>query len=290
MPAAPTNVPRDRPATVFQADPFVKELLEQDAAAAETYGIVLVTGWPAPEAWQRTYTHKVRPALAACFPQDVVVAEQDDGSCSSSTVYLYPPQALHVTVATFWSIHQTLTTTPPLDTAAIERDVKAVVEQAWRRYLAYLNNNNNQAGQGCDFRLEIESAQIGTKAGILLWKETSGHLAAFRRLLQETCDEEAQRLSDRQTATDKHSLFMSKLLSELSIPSIVHSTVVRFADTPQTDGATVQEIFGRTVVPCLATALIPEPWRVDSVTLALERRPYMHIPKDETHVLWTSND
>jgi hypothetical protein len=270
------NCPKDGPATFFEADHFAKDLLEKNSAA-ETYGLVLVAGWPAPEAWQRIYRDKVRPRLAACFPQDFA----PDGS--SSTVYMYPPEALHVTVATFWSIHQTAKerlATNPVRMGAVERRVKDVVGQAWQRYL-------DQTRGKCDFILDIESAQIGSKAGILLWNENSGHLDAFRRLLEVTCREESKRLGQ---ATDEHSLFMRKILSGLSIPGIVHSTVIRFADTPKTDGSTVQEIFQRTVLECLATELVQQPVILESMTLALERRPYMHIPYDEKHVLWTSKD
>lgn len=268
------GIPRDGPATTFQSDEAIRALMEANedgfGVDDETYGLVLVAGWPAPAAWQQLYGEEIRPRLSACFPND------------TSSVYIYPPEALHVTLATFWSFHrqEELSST---HRKALEHHVHRVVERAWQNYLDDYPRENN-------FVLDIQSAQMGAKAGILLWKESTGRLDAFRAILRQTCQEECEQLVQRGINSDNDSIteFLQEVFSNLILPNIVHSTVVRFAATPRTDGAMVQDLFRRTLLDELAANLIPQSIPLESITLVCEKKPYMHVPQDEDHVLWTA--
>lgn len=274
------NRPKDGPATSFEADELAK-LLVENKDKDTTYGLVLVAAWPPSFAWREIYASRIRPRLAACFPSDIM---EDSSASSSSSVYIYPPEALHVTLATFWSIHckETISQGQAVD---LERSVKAVVERAWQQYQNKFPNERH-------FVLEVESAQIGTKAGIILWKESSGRLHAFRRVLHQTCQEECQRLEEpwslQGEPVDANSMFVRQALSQIKVPDIVHSTVVRFAETPVTKGVVVQSNFERFILDKLATELVPQSLHVPTIKLVCERQPYMHVPPDDRHVLWAN--
>ena len=277
---AVSNRPKDGPATSFEADEMAKLLIENKDKDT-TYGLVLVAAWPPSPAWREIYANRIRPRLAACFPSDIM---EDCGTSSSSSVYIYPPEALHVTLATFWSIHcqETISQGQTVD---LERSVKAVVERAWQQY-------QNNFPHERHFVLEVESAQIGTKAGIILWKESSGRLNAFRRVLHQTCQEECQRLEEscslHEEPVDTNAAFVRHALSQIKVPDIVHSTVVRFSETPITEGVVVQRNFERFILDQLSTELVPHSFPVHTIKLVCERQPYMHVPPDDRHVLWAS--
>ena len=85
----------------------------------------------------------------------------------------------------------------------------------------------------------------------------------------------------------KNVAFVRETLSQLKVPNIVHSTVVRFADTPVTQGVVVQSNFQRLLLDGLVTEHMTQSFPIDSIRLVCERRPYMHVPQDDRHVLWT---
>lgn len=101
-------------------------------------------------------------------------------------VYTYPPEALHITLATFWSIHRTEQRgITDVQRKALTYHVQNVLEFSWEKYIESFTDENH-------FELEFESAQIGHKAGILLWNERTGRLDIFRDILREACQENAR--------------------------------------------------------------------------------------------------
>jgi hypothetical protein len=83
----------DVPATCFQADPVVQALFDNDRGYV---GFVLVAGWPPQTEINGPYSTFI-DSVKECF--DPVDLDSD-----RPAVYLYPPQFLHVTIATFLSI------------------------------------------------------------------------------------------------------------------------------------------------------------------------------------------
>ena len=109
----------------------------------------------------------------------------------------------------------------------------------------------------------------------MLWKETTGNLQKIRDCVAE-----------------EHAASYDAIVNEVGedsaksfqIPSIVHSTLMRFADAPKTDWDKMQADFAKVqerVTDEIFGDLVVE---TDAVRLACERRPYMHIPCDEEHV------
>jgi hypothetical protein len=69
---------------------------------------------------------------------------------------------------------------------------------------------------------------------------------------------------------------------QIVIPNIIHSTFLRFGRVPVTKGEEVQKRFQdaiRDIQELFGDV------QVDSMRLAVERIPYMHIPCDDRHVL-----
>jgi hypothetical protein len=245
---------RDGPAVEFQADPLVAPLVQVDSEKA-TFGLVVVAGWPSQPELQESYL-AFRSAISQCFDEIDVLG-------SAPAVYLYPASALHVTVATFHSIQQ-----PPSHVS--EKDLA----KQWQDVFEAAKNMPEWP-KG-PLQLSIDRAQIGKHAGILLWKEVSGGMDAMRQCIQTATEQQKLRLEAFGIDVDT-----------LSIPSIVHSTFLRFYQQPTTPGPVIQERFHQEVIPQLAQ-IFSMPFTAPTVKLVCNRRPYMHVPDDEHHVLATS--
>src|SRR3569623_1022996 len=105
-----------------------------------------------------------------------------------------------------------------------------------------------------------------------MWKDETGGMDAIRSCLRSVCQDEV--LLFEQEGLDS---------STLDIPTIIHSTFLRFYAAPQTPGQVVQERFHEQVLPKLHE-FFPEPFHVPIATFICERIPYMHIPFDADHV------
>jgi hypothetical protein len=249
-------------AVEFEADPLVAPLVVADVDGSDdgaTFGLVVNAGWPAHPDLQEQYLFEFRSAVSDCF-DDVDVK----GSFEPA-VYLYPASALHVTVANFHAF-----TLPP--SVTVSEDVLAA---QWKSVFDAATAMSEWPT--LPLQLSIDRAQIGKRAGILLWKDTSGGMEAMRQCIRTA----AKQLEPQLTAAGVS-------IDTLKIPGIVHSTFLRFYQVPTTPGSIVQERFQTQVVPLLEQ-MFPVPYPVTVAKLVCERRPYMHIPDDDHHVLATSS-
>jgi hypothetical protein len=247
--------PRDSPAVEFEADPFVAPLVNIDSDVV-TFGLVVNAAWPAQLDQQEHYL-EFRSAVSQCF--DAV-----DVQGSAPAVYLYPASALHVTVATFHAFTQ-----PP----SLDVSIDVLAEQ-WKS--VFDAATTMPEWPKLPLQLSIDRAQIGKRAGILLWKEVSGGMDAMRQCIQTASKQLEPQLQAAGISLDT-----------LSIPGIVHSTFLRFYQVPTTPGPVIQERFQQHVLSRM-TQMFPTPYKVTAAKLVCERRPYMHIPDDDHHVLATS--
>jgi hypothetical protein len=244
-------------AVEFEADPLVAPLVNADGSDDATFGLVVNAGWPAHPDLQEQYLFEFRSAVSDCF--DAV-----DVQGFEPAVYLYPASALHVTVATFHAFTQ-----PP--SLVVSEDVLA---EQWKSVFDAATAMSEWPTM--PLQLSIDRAQIGKRAGILLWKDTSGGMDVMRQCIRTA----AKQLEPQLTAAGVS-------LDTLKIPGIVHSTFLRFYQVPTTPGPVIQERFQEQVVPRM-TEMFPVPYPVTAAKLVCERRPYMHIPDDDHHVLATS--
>jgi hypothetical protein len=252
--------PRDGPATTFEADPLIQCIESNDD---NFFALVLVAGWPpdlsvmdAP--YQRLLTEIRTNVLLGNNNHD------HDKYNHDNAVYLYPTQHLHVTIATL----------VPLQRKKKE-DNDAHYEKKLRNDYTNLvrRMSNDPKWPKQPMQLELDRIQLGAKAGILLWKETTGGMATIRQLLMQYAA-----ANDDEAKLEIH-----------AIPGIIHSSFCRFRTAITSDGdgggAQLQERFQTHVVDVPKDkSFFPSPIPISSVTLVCERTPYMHIPDDDRHV------
>jgi hypothetical protein len=249
----PPARPRDGPATSFEVDPIMTEILE-NSRNDNDFGLVLVVGWPPnPETLEKPYNALVK-AMRSCFDDK----DQEKGA------YFYPLNSLHVTVATLHAF--------ALETRDANR--RAVLEREWRSLVVAASKRLEWPKQ--PLKLKVESCQIGSRAGILLWREETGGLERMRKCIREENRVRREQLEQAAISVDT-----------LRIPGIIHSTVLRFPFPIVTDGNAVQEGFQRLVLPRLDEMFAKTTVEVDTAVLVCERTPYLHHPYDERHALET---
>lgn len=241
--------PVDGPAIEFEPDPMVAKLLGLDTDP--TFGLVVAAGWPLDPRAKQPYD-KFKAALARCWePEDVAL----------SRVYLYPFESLHVTATSLYRIGDIPENEQAMITVAKRVVCRATEMKSWPTK---------------PLQLQIDRAQIGIKAGILLWRDTTGGIDAIRQCLVTAGEELRCELESAGIPAEKW-----------STPGIIHTTVLRFHQKPVSDGATVQQHFQKSVLDQLPS-LFPDPIAVPVAKLVCERTPYMHIPHNAGHVFATS--
>jgi hypothetical protein len=258
--------PQDGPATSFQADPMVQALFSKED---DYFGLVLVAGWPPNlEVLDPPYQEFLK-VVRQCFSKEEDGAADDDSSSDeaaddgTSAYYLYPTRYLHVTVAT---LYPTQKRSAGVDYDQLKAQYTELVQAAAKR----------PKWPTTPLQFQIHSTQLGSKAGILLWTERTGGLQRMRDCLRQ------------QEAAS------SSVVQIHSIPGIVHSTFLRFAQVPSTpSGSVIQQRFQSLVVPKIkgifsntdttATTIVAS----TTVKLVCATTPYMHIPNDDQHVLCT---
>lgn len=247
-----TPKPQDGPATVFFADPAVVSLYNHDDGY---FDIVLVAGWPLFTQSEDLQSYQeFLQVVQSCF-------DPEDCEGTRPAAYFYPPQYLHVTIATLYPMgNQKPHNSEPIKEYFCHLVKKASVRDEWPTD---------------PLQLHMDSTQLGSKAGILLWKELTGGLAKMRRTLEAT-------VADEELMGDNIPWKIH------SIPGIIHTTFLRFSREPKTSGESVQRQYQSKVVPVIQN-MFPRVISVPQVYLVCEGTPYMHIPKDDDHVIWSTN-
>jgi hypothetical protein len=228
------------------------EILRSDKGSMDDFGLVLVVGWPPNRDEMEAPYAAIVESLRSCFDEN----DEDNA-------YFYPLESLHVTVATFHAF--TLKTRDP--------EQRSILESAWRDVVLAASKRPEWPNHA--LKLEIDSCQIGTRAGILLWRETSGGLDQMRSCLA------------RETV-ERESLFLKAGLTvdTLRIPGIIHSSILRYPSPIQTNGELLQERFRTNVLPRFKE-IFPKPVTASTAVLVCERTPYLHHPYDDKYALET---
>ena len=253
------------PGLHFQAEPLLSTLIpyiQNKEKAFATSGdrslLVLVAGWPhKPDFIQAQYNEFIQ-LIKKCFDQEDLETKNDG---ILPAVYLYPSEALHVTIATLSPHIPSITAS---DLSHIQHLFQSILTKASQ--LPIWPNK--------PLRLQISSSQIGIKAGILQWEETTGGILSMRSSIRQI-------IQDCQSTHSQRDL---DIMSKVFIPNIVHSSILRFSKVPQTSGRVVQERFEKLVKPFLKEYFADEVV-LDSVIFVRERTVFMHIPKDHNHIL-----
>ncbi len=255
--------PRDKPSVNFEQDPYIPLLLEK---RGDEYGIVLVANWPPDKSFTSPYEQFVT-LVRTCFRAEDLEFGNEEDTMSPPAVYLYPPECLHITIATFTPF----TSSNPTDPNSFSSDCSRIIKNCIAR------DDWPKGGKGGqNIRIEIDRAQIGSKAGILLWKNKDGMIDRIRKIVMEE--------HDNVMKVDPAVLEGRKPI----VPGIIHSTFLRFGMVPITAGDAVQQKFAEVCNTDKIRALFGE-IDVNSLRLVTEKIPYMHIPCDNNHVLVACN-
>ena len=253
------NQPRDPPATSFEVEPILQALPVYSRGNVQPYfGLVVVCHWPPSPEFQKWYDETWLPTVRTCFDKADLLDGDEDNHSPPPSVYLYPSKYLHITIATLYPMKSISKAETDMSYEGLETQYSELLERASRRPDWPRQN----------FQIRLDRAQLGSKAGILLWKDLSGGIEQVRNCLKK----------EAQTPADQIAIH--------SIPSIVHSTFVRYAKVPSTPASAVQERFQQHCLPLAETFSKENAISVSNISLACERIPYMHIPQDEHHVLW----
>jgi len=256
--------PHPDPEEFFEPDVRLAPLVEKDKNQfTETFGLTLVTAWPAGDSLRRNL---LEPYYRLCALTELCFAEADVACRGNGTVppvYLYPFTALHVSVVVLHAFYEQ----PPGTVLSPER--QETLQNAWSVVLQQAAALHDWPTQPLE--LVLDGAQLNGKAGILLWKESTGGLAKMRACVQQICAR-----SDTVVELQQQGVSVDTLM----VPNMIHTTFLRFYQTPTTPLATARQRFERTVVPRLSQ-LFSQPFRVPDARLICERTPYMHIPVDD---------
>lgn len=257
-------------ATAFVADTLVAPLKHEPPSSwPRTFGLVLVAGWPPPEAVRQQYEHEIVPIIQQCF----------DPSDWKESAYIYPASALHSTVATLYTFLPEKQINPNLtlqEQQHLIQHAKSVVQQAVEDW-----TNQPSLQSKINIELELHSLQLGQKALILLWKDASGQLRKLRQCISNaiaSIDVETSK-----TTNNEDEALRSLLVRGLSIPDIVHTSILRFAHSPNEDGKVIQQRFQEAM---MHRGKLKVRWPVESISLVNEQKAYMHLPDDDEHVLY----
>jgi hypothetical protein len=240
----------------FQVDPFLPTLFsnQQD----DVYGLGLVINWPPPQAMKEPYHRLVQAIQNECFdPKDVTSTAQQQ----HPAVAFMPFDSLHTTVASLFTTTRMDEMTTPIP--QLQEDWKQIVLEA----------SKLPEWPQTAFQLQIDSAKIASRAGIILWKETTGGLDRMRKCLQQI-------VHQNEGSARKYAYLQDLYF----IPSIVHTTILRYSSVPQaTSHAHAQSQLENKVLPQLHE-IFSEPI-VANVAKVLNCKIYLNSPENEHPVI-----
>lgn len=255
------NRPQDPPATQFESDPILKDLLLPADERPEYFGLVLVAAWPPSQEVIATPYNNFINQVRQCFDEKDLMKTGE----SPPSVYLYDSAYLHVTIATLHPLRPRKNNNESDDDDSI---YFKSLEESWKLFVKDAAKHSDWPK--APLRFQIDSCQIGTRAGIVLWKETTGGLRTIRTILSLVAE-----------AREEQNFKIH------SVPGIIHSTFLRFHDVPTTDGEIVQSTFQTNVLNNLNDMFKDVTMTSPDIKLVCERIPYMHSPNDEHHVIAT---
>jgi hypothetical protein len=187
----------------FYPDPLLPELFREEED--DYFALGLVVAWPClsskdkePNVLKEHYDDFVSTVKTTCFQQ-------------AEGFFCMPLHSLHITVASLFSACRISELPVAKTTDTIEDWMSTFVHQ-WKEVLIKATSLDEWPIQEEPIKLQVESAQIASTAGVLLWKEESdGKIGKMRNCLQQAVE-----------------LVHPQLQQYLRIPNIIHSTFVRY--------------------------------------------------------------
>ena len=283
--------PHDGPAVQFEADPLLAHIAKKEESSSsrrgddcdDLFGVYMVTLWP-PNRHQFLEPYsRFRAAVELCFDETDLEPQP--------SVYFNPFWTWHITIATLFpfggpdlNFNRWSDDEPVFKPRKNDDDVnKDATTQFWKQLVERASQNPLWPKSNAPLELTIDSAQIGQRAGILLWKESTGGLQAMRQCLQIAVGEEEAASKDLHRDVSSN----ASLIEGFSVAPIIHTTFLRFNRVPDTPGAVVQERFQANVLPRLLE-FFPRHLVLSSASLICEDKPFLHVRPDKNHVIYSA--
>ncbi len=289
----PIQLPRDSPSVTFTVDPHLRNIYNR-----EQFGVVLVAAWPPKQSLTKPYETFIDQVKKCFDPCDLVVNQNQDQTLvdqidngaaheneeqqqqETPNVYLYPAEHLHITVATFHPFNHSFNSQSDDDhgdntsSATMKSDDYDLYVKSCQKITKRAMQRNEWPKH--PFHVKVDRAQIGEKAGILLWRDCycienngRGSFELIRNILREEYEK---------------SLFDIPKGKKLIIPGIIHSTFLRFGGKPHTNGQLIQDRFQSLMNDSKLKEIFEDGIVIESMKLVVEKRAYMHVPCDKHHV------
>ena len=190
------------------------------------------------------------------------------------------------------------------------KDDFALIVQFWKEIIQSASDRSDWPKE--KLVLELENAQLGSNAGILLWRERKGCLKTMRNCLRREVNYYKEILDTlisstvESCASIQHKL-LRETLNAFTVPDIVHTSFLRFIASPKTDGQVVQTRFGHILSKNISiiddqdklessheltstiNQLFEENIEIAKVNLVIEYYPYKLFPSDRSTVIWDYN-
>lgn len=195
--------------------------------------------------------HQPKPIQFADFYHLLIERIQADfNDDEKQSVYLYPIAHLHITITTLYNFKHEL----PQDT---EKCLKY-----WKERFTNLKQNTKPK----PIILTLDSIKLSKAAGYFQFIDENNSIDHIRQSIREICVPENGQPG-------------------LSIPSIVHTSFLRFVKQPN-NPLELEKKFHNICQELLGNTKQIR-FDIDEICLAFEARPYMHIKCDEFHILDT---
>eukprot|EP01012_Entosiphon_sulcatum_P009670 TRINITY_DN15514_c0_g1_i1.p1 TRINITY_DN15514_c0_g1~~TRINITY_DN15514_c0_g1_i1.p1 ORF type:complete len:272 (+),score=29.89 TRINITY_DN15514_c0_g1_i1:35-817(+) len=181
-----------------------------------------------------------------------------------SVVYVYPYNAFHCTVACLASFRHALWQNA-------SHAVQAQFLAAWESSLKTCLNNSSGLPVGQSFKVVLQRPVLSRAAAYFPVHNPSGEIEAIRSCVRQIWRN-----------TKQPGGLPSEFARDVRVPEITHMTLLRFRAQP------LRPLQWQDAFRAVAAQWHPVEIVVSKVYLALEDRPYMHIPKDARHMrpLW----
>lgn len=224
----------------------------------------LVANWPNASSTTRTDGSRPRrlsqPYNASNYERFVSAVKTECFRGETDLLFFLPFHALHITIASLfparltcemprWNTEATIEATAAAAAAATTTNTdgdssenysrtmcRSEFLKAWNEIL--LRASSNKEWPKRPLELELDSAQIRNRAGILLWKEHTGGLEEMRRCIELAANEEFLSSPTAQCFP------RSVILEHLRIPNIIHTTFLRYHHCEDRMGRTNQSLGG----------------------------------------------
>eukprot|EP01006_Ploeotia_vitrea_P007130 TRINITY_DN16082_c0_g1_i1.p1 TRINITY_DN16082_c0_g1~~TRINITY_DN16082_c0_g1_i1.p1 ORF type:complete len:279 (+),score=31.19 TRINITY_DN16082_c0_g1_i1:58-894(+) len=184
---------------------------------------------------------------------------EEISAIEAGVVHMYAMDAIHTTVATTLNFK--------FDHPNVAPEAYSMYIEHWKEDLEKTLKSEAVFGGLLPFKMTIHAPKISKAAAYFPIENPTGEVEQLRRAIKKTI-----------AKNDRLNFIQGQHIGkEFHVPGIIHSTLLRFKKSP-TDVPAWMKTFHQ-----ISATWEPVTVTVDKVYVAVEDRPYMHIPHDPEH-------